>query len=97
MLKYAQANISPPPSTLGKAINLTHNQTFLNPNNRTDGSISGGLGWFLYRIELPNDTFLWHNGGTGGFNSELFINKAKKTALVMLVQYGSGCACKRKI
>jgi CubicO group peptidase (beta-lactamase class C family) len=84
MLKYAKANIAPPNTTLGKAINLTHNITYLPFQERLDGKINGRLGWFQYIINgLPNASFIWHNGGTDGFNTDLFINKANKTAVAL--------------
>jgi hypothetical protein len=40
--------------------------------------------------ELPNESFFWHNGGTGGFSSDLYINKNKDTVLLILANTAAG-------
>jgi hypothetical protein len=40
--------------------------------------------------ELPNESFLGHNGGTGGFSSDLYINKNKDTVLLILANTAAG-------
>lgn len=79
LILYAKANLSPLENTLGKAIKLTHQKIF------TAGEEAGGLGWAIL-ISRGNSgkRLLWHNGGTGGFESWLFINEENNSALVVL-------------
>lgn len=79
LILYAKANLSPPDNTLGKAIKLTHQKMF--------GDVYGdvGLAWQILPPQKSTDkTLLWHNGGTGGFESWLFINEDNNSALVVL-------------
>ena len=79
MVKYGIYNINPPNSRLGQAIAATQNVTYVGEN------LDGCLGWFLTRpTEKTQNRYLWHNGGTGGFNSEIFINKSKNIVLILL-------------
>jgi hypothetical protein len=40
--------------------------------------------------ELPNESFLGHNGGTDGFSSDLYIYKNKDTVLLILANTADG-------
>ena len=43
------------------------------------------LGWFEYNNkEIPGTSFLFHNGGTGGYNSDFFIQPEEILGLVLL-------------
>ncbi len=75
LLKYAKANLGNAPSSLNKAMQLTHIVTF------TDGS-KDGLAWHI--IKPGSDEVIFHNGGTGGYRSYLAINMQKKFAVVIL-------------
>jgi D-alanyl-D-alanine-carboxypeptidase/D-alanyl-D-alanine-endopeptidase len=79
LLIYANVNLSPPDNTLGKAISLTHQKAFENDYE------DEGLAWAL-ATPLKNSVkrTWWHNGGTGGFNSWLYINEQNNSALVIL-------------
>lgn len=91
VMKYAIANIDPTTSALGNAINQSHQITFLPFADVDIYKINGRLGWFqLVQKDLPNESFIWHNGGTGGFNSDLYINKNKGTILLILANSASG-------
>lgn len=91
MIKYGLANMNPPNSQLGKAIIQSHNITFLPFTDGGDFKINGRLGWFQFlHSSLPNETFIWHNGGTGGFSSDLFVNENKKSILVLLYNSDTG-------
>jgi CubicO group peptidase (beta-lactamase class C family) len=76
MLKYAHANMGDAPSTLNKAILLTHKIT-----SHVNGN-GIGLGWAIYRTH-HRDVFA-HNGETGGFQSFLIIDPATQIAIVVL-------------
>lgn len=85
LLKYAEVNINPPASELGEAIRMTHEVYFMEHETSDYSKTRNCLGWFEYvHNNLPEETFLWHSGGTGGFNSELFINLNNQSALVLL-------------
>jgi CubicO group peptidase (beta-lactamase class C family) len=91
MIQYGLANINPPNNLLGTAITQTHQITFLPFTNAGDYKINGRLGWFQFiHDQLPNESFIWHNGGTEGFNTDLFINKSKKSVVVILFNSDGG-------
>jgi len=76
MMRFAKAQLNPPSDTLGEAIDLAWKQ-------HTEADESGpamGLGWMMGRDGQTR----WHNGGTGGFHSTLFINREFKCAVVVL-------------
>jgi CubicO group peptidase (beta-lactamase class C family) len=91
VMKYAIANIDLSTSTLGSAIAQSHQKTFLPFADLEFYKINGRLGWFqLIQKDLPDESFIWHNGGTGGFSSDLYINKEKRTVLLILANTGNG-------
>ncbi len=91
MIKYGLANLNPPNTPLGKAITQSHQVTFLPFTQAGAVKINGRLGWFqLIHNDLPNETFIWHNGGTGGFSSDIFINKRTNSILVLLYNTDAG-------
>ena len=91
MIKYGVANLNTSSNLLGTAITRTHDVTFLPFTEGTNHKMNSRLGWFQFiHNQLPNDSFIWHNGGTGGFSSDLFINKRKNTILVLLYNSDRG-------
>jgi CubicO group peptidase (beta-lactamase class C family) len=84
VMNYALANLNTPTSELGDAISQSHQITFLPFTEDEHSKINGRLGWFQYIDKSSNQSFIWHNGGTGGFCSDLYINKNKNTVLVLL-------------
>ncbi|MBO0931474.1 serine hydrolase domain-containing protein [Fibrella aquatilis] len=91
MIKYGLANLNPPNTPLGDAITRTQQVTFLPFTEAGRIKINGRLGWFqCIHKDLPNETFIWHNGGTGGYSSDMFINKAKGSILVVLYNTDKG-------
>ena len=91
MIKYGLANMNPPNTLLGNAITKSQQITFLPFTAAGRIKINGRLGWFqCIHLDLPNEIFIWHNGGTGGFSSDIFINKNKNTILVMLYNTDKG-------
>jgi CubicO group peptidase (beta-lactamase class C family) len=91
VLKYGLANLNSATSPLGDAILQSQQITFLPFTETENYKINMRLGWFQYISKnLPNESFVWHNGGTGGFNSELYINKNKNAILVLLFNSDTG-------
>lgn len=91
MIKYGLANLIPPNTPLGKAITQSHQITFFPFTEADRIKINGRLGWFqLIHKDLPNETFIWHNGGTGGFSSDMLINKRNSSILVLLYNTDKG-------
>jgi len=76
MMRFAKAQLSPPPGKLGEAIELAWKQ-------HTAADKSGpamGLAWMI----AGDGQTRWHNGGTGGSRSALFINRELKCAVIVL-------------
>jgi len=76
MLRFAQAQLTPPPGKLGDAIELAWKQ-------QRGADASGpamGLAWM---IGVDGQT-RWHNGQTGGSHAAIFINRNLHCAVVVL-------------
>lgn len=85
MMKYINVNLFPKQNALGIAINASHVQSSEKIVNTQHFEFSPALGWFHYiHKDLPETSFLFHNGGTGGFNTDLFINKENNSGLILL-------------
>jgi len=85
MLRYAAFNLTPTNTPIGRAFLACQTLYYPVYDIRKYDTIRGCLGWFEYtNSKLPSETFLFHNGGTGGFNSELYISKKHQSALVIL-------------
>lgn len=76
MLKFAGANLSPPDNETGKAIELAFTQQ---RKSKGLNSLPMGFGWMINQSETR-----WHNGGTGGYHSMMFVSRKNKRALVVL-------------
>lgn len=76
MMRFAKAQLNPPSGPLGEAIELAWKQ-----HSEADESGSAtGLGWMI----AGDGQTRWHNGGTGGFSSALFINRELECAVIVL-------------
>lgn len=85
LITYASANINIPATSLGNAIRLTHDVQFMEYEENDYYKMRSCSGWFEYiNNTLPEETFIWHNGATGGYSSEIFINLEHQSALVLL-------------
>lgn len=85
MLRYAAFNLTPTNTPVGRAVLACQTLYYPVYDVREHDKVRGCLGWFEYtNNKLPGETFLFHNGGTGGFNSELYISKKNQSALVIL-------------
>lgn len=86
LLKYGAACINPPRTPLGKAMSTAQVSTLKNAKNLTE-MVEVCLGWHLLHTEDKKGSLLFHDGGTGGFNCSLILDKEKK--LVLVVCYNS--------
>ena len=86
LLKYGAACINPPNTPLGQAMRTCQIPTFQDAKNLGEMA-EIGLAWVLLKPKDEMDKLLFHNGGTGGFNCNLFVDKGKK--LVLVVNYNS--------
>lgn len=76
MMRFAKAHLSPPKGTIGRAIELAWRQ-----HRAADESGSAmGLGWIIH----ADGSTRWHNGGTGGSRSSMWINREINAAVVVL-------------
>ncbi|HVW15897.1 MAG TPA: serine hydrolase domain-containing protein, partial [Mucilaginibacter sp.] len=81
MLAYARANMTPAPTAVSKALQLTHQVTY------TQKDLKLGLGWHI--IIINNVQYYFHDGGTYGSSSFLVFNPQKKLAVVILSNCGA--------
>lgn len=84
LLKFAKANITIPALPIGKAMVECQKEAFKGKTKDTDSEMSMNLGWLNLKLENIDEIPLFHNGGTGGFSSNLFVFKEKKMAFVVL-------------
>ena len=77
MLKFAHANINSPDDSTGKAIDLAFSQQ---RKPKGIGSSTMGFGWMIN----PKSETRWHNGGTGGYHSMMFVNRKDRRAVIVL-------------
>lgn len=77
MMKYLRANLGIGHSTIDTAIAASHMELF-----RVNETLSVGYGWHI--LKLGSDRIIWHNGGTGGFQTFLGFNKEKRTGVIIL-------------
>lgn len=76
MMRFAKAQLNPPSGKLGEAIELAWKQ-----HSAADASgPATGLGWM---IDGDGET-RWHNGGTGGSRTAIFINRRINAAVIVL-------------
>ncbi len=76
MMRFAKAQLDPPSGTLGEAIELAWKK-----HSESDATGPAmGLGWMI----AGDGETRWHNGGTGGSRSAIFINRRIKSAVVVL-------------
>jgi serine-type D-Ala-D-Ala carboxypeptidase/endopeptidase len=86
LLQYGVACLNPPNTALGKAM-LSCQEPTLSKAKWLSKGVQIGLGWHLITPKGVDTPILFHNGGTGGFNTNLFVDK--KRDLVLVVFYNS--------
>lgn len=77
MLKFLDANIGEPASDLERAVRLAHAPRF-----PIGGNAKIGLGWIT--ITTPKGSFIYHDGGTGGYGAIVAIDPQRNVGLVLL-------------
>ncbi|MGE3243044.1 MAG: serine hydrolase domain-containing protein, partial [Pirellulales bacterium] len=82
MMRFAKAQLNPPPGKLGEAIELAW--SVQRPADSSGSAM--GLGWMI----AGDGQTRWHNGQTGGFHTALFINRELKCAVVILCNTAAG-------
>lgn len=82
LLKYGVAALNPPNNALGQAMRICQLPTFKDPVNFGE-SVEVGLGWIKAKLADGSGDILVHDGGTGGFNSFLIVDKSKNLVLVL--------------
>jgi D-alanyl-D-alanine-carboxypeptidase/D-alanyl-D-alanine-endopeptidase len=76
MMRFARAQLNPPPGAIGEAIELAWKQHSA-PDNSGPAT---GLGWMI----AGDGQTRWHNGGTGGSSSAIFVSRQLKSAVIIL-------------
>lgn len=72
--KFINAQFNPQ----NKELELTRKTTF-----EINGDTKIGLGWHKPESKNAEDLF-WHNGGTGGYSSSIFMKVKERTAVIVL-------------
>lgn len=83
LLRYVRANIEAKDSD---PLAVTHTPR----HDADDGPKIGlktGLGWLI--LDLDHQSFVWHNGQTGGYTSLVAFCRTKKTGVVVLTNVAS--------
>jgi len=83
ILRFAAANLTPPPGQLGQALEMAWS-IHQEPVNKEDFAM--GLGWMVARDGKTR----WHNGQTGGYHSILYVNREIPAAVVILTNTATG-------
>lgn len=78
MLRFAQFQLDPPETRLGRAVSATQEI------RAKRGPFGQGLGWMSLPVRGLHQDVLWHNGGTGGFRSYIGLVTATGSAVVVL-------------
>jgi CubicO group peptidase (beta-lactamase class C family) len=81
MLKFLRANLEPDRTPIAVALRESTKRHFK----------MMGLGWH-FQTTFEDLTFIWHNGGTGGYRSFAGFDPKHKTAVVLLSNYGDAFA-----
>ena len=77
MLKFLDANIGEPKNNLERAMRIAHRPRFA-----IGGNAKIGLGWIT--ITTEKGSFIYHDGGTGGYGAIVAIDPQRNVGLVLL-------------
>jgi CubicO group peptidase (beta-lactamase class C family) len=79
LLKFLSANIGITQTPLSKAIETTQVV-----RHKIKPTMSIAMGWHIQNPNCPDDSIVWHNGGTGGYMSYMGFNKKHRVGVVIL-------------
>ncbi len=82
--QFALAHFDPKNKTLA----LTRNKTTQLTQQLPFGNITPALGWFYIETNT-GDSYVWHNGGTGGYRSEMAVDVDNQHAVIILSNISS--------
>jgi CubicO group peptidase (beta-lactamase class C family) len=74
LVKFVKANFD----SKNKELELTRFPTF-----EVNDKMKIGLGWHIFK-SINNNNLFWHNGGTGGYSSQLLMDIEGKNAIIIL-------------
>jgi serine-type D-Ala-D-Ala carboxypeptidase/endopeptidase len=83
MLTFLAANLDPPPSLLGRAIQRSHLMHF-----RRSPTAGTGLGWGIVTTRFGQHR-LGHDGGTAGYRAYAMFDPERRVAVVVLTNQAS--------
>ncbi|MCH7556781.1 MAG: beta-lactamase family protein [Planctomycetes bacterium] len=79
LLKFLLANIGITQTPLNKAMETTQVV-----RHKIKPTMSIAMGWHIQGPNCPDDSIVWHNGGTGGYKSYMGFNKKHRVGVVIL-------------
>jgi CubicO group peptidase (beta-lactamase class C family) len=79
LLKFLLANIGITQTPLNKAMETTQIV-----RHKIKPTMSIAMGWHIQDPNCPDDSIVWHNGGTGGYRSYMGFNKKHRVGVVIL-------------
>lgn len=80
MLRFLEANMNPPAGRLGEAIRLCQAARVT-----VQEGVAMGMAWVL--SDRQGGTVVWHNGGTGGYNSWVGFAQDRGVGAAVLTNY----------
>jgi CubicO group peptidase (beta-lactamase class C family) len=89
MLTFLAANISPPATSLGRAIKRSHMKRF-----SSSESNATALNWGIAEMR-SGVRIIWHNGGTAGYRTFAGFDPDRRIAVVVLGNRGDAAAVDR--
>ena len=76
MLKFLEANVHPERGALERAMAFAHEE------RAPAGGMKIGLNWLT--SHTPADSFVWHNGGTGGYRTFIGVQPSRRRGVVVM-------------
>lgn len=89
LLAFLAANQHTEIPHLQQAFATCHQAQTQAPGLLTPAGARGGLGWFFAQLDGCEDTMLWHNGGTGGYQTFAGLLKAQRLGVVVLINHAA--------
>ncbi len=73
LLEFGRINLDPPATPLGQSMLTCQQPTLARQAVVQDTLIQMGQGWLIQTTAAIQQPFLYHNGGTGGFQTEFMV------------------------